>query len=403
MAEADNTMGSGEPATPAGKDFNLADLVEERGALPEPEVLKTFIEVLGGLDAAHREGMLHRDINPTRIVLDGGWKLIDFGQDKVGTVRYMSPERCQGKPVDVRSDVYSLGVALYLAATGKLPFDAEMKFQVMDAHIGTPPPPPRATNPAVSVELEQVILKALAKSPTDRFQTAAEFRQALGAVPGAAELVKVVPPAPADTETQTVEVLEPVGLGEPSPQSKRLKPAVILVPLAAAVVTVVGLLLTGIIGTRRVPAVTGRSNAEAEQAVRAIGFRIEADTIDDTLPAGTVTAQEPEAGGRWRRSMAVRLTVSSGRVEVPLLGGLALADARAKLAQLALTPGKVDSQFSDKYAAGAVIAGDIAAGTKVTPHSSVGLTVSTGLATCPDCGAPREARAKFCTRCGYKY
>jgi beta-lactam-binding protein with PASTA domain len=99
----------------------------------------------------------------------------------------------------------------------------------------------------------------------------------------------------------------------------------------------------------------------------------------------------------------VKLGVSTGVVAIPSLAGLALPDARALLARLALTSAKVDSQYSDDYAAGMVVSSKVKAGTSVAPHSSVGLTVSAGRATCPQCGARREARAKFCTKCGYKF
>ena len=90
-------------------------------------------------------------------------------------------------------------------------------------------------------------------------------------------------------------------------------------------------------------------------------------------------------------------------VEIPSLAGLALPDARARLSRLALTPAKVDSQFSDEYPAEVVVSSKLKAGTKVAPHSAVGLTVSAGRVTCPQCGARRGARAKFCTKCGFKF
>ena len=406
----DDENRKGEAAAAAAKPTTLADVLTERGALPEPELLNTFLEVLGDLESAHGEGMFHRDISPARIVLDGeGWKLTDYGRAKVGTVRYMSPERCQGQPMDARSDIYSLGVVLFHAATGRVPFDAEMKFQIMEAHAGTPPPSPRTVNPAVSEELEQVTLRALAKDPADRFQTAAEFKHALEAMVPVPDQPSVQPAEPvpepevkreAESETEPVWSAPEV---EPGREPRRVKPVVILVPLAAAIAVVAGLLLTGVIGARRVPQVTGMNSGEAEQLLRGRGLRAETDSMDDTLAVGTVVMQVPRPGVRASRSRVVKLTVSTGAVAVPVLAGATLADARARLTTLALPAGKVDSQYSDKYAAGVVVSSGLKAGTKVAPHSSVGLTVSAGRATCPQCGTRREARAKFCTKCGFQY
>jgi len=435
MTEPDDNHESANETVTA-KATVLADVLKERGALPEPELLKTFQEVLADLESAHREGVLHRDISPARIVLNGeGWKLTDYGLARVGTVRYMSPERCEGKPMDERSDVYSLGVVLFQAATGQVPFDAEMKFQIMEAHASTPPPSPRALNPAVSPELEQVILKALAKDPSARFQSATEFRQALeglgpgpGPTPVSAEEPTAEsaesPPAevlhapehvepPAEpVESRTAETLsaseyrespaEWVASVDAAPRRVKLVP--ILVPLAAVIVVVFGLLLlTGVIGGRKVPPVMGMGGDEAEQVLRGKGFRVETDSMDDTLAGGTVLAQEPVAGERVSRSQAVMLKVSTGTVSVPALAGLTLPDARERLLRIALTTAKVDSQYSDDHTAGTVVSSRLKAGARVSPHTSVGLTVSAGRATCPQCGARREARAKFCTKCGFKF
>jgi serine/threonine-protein kinase len=411
MSQANENFG-GTRTDPAGatKAAVLADVLRERGPLPEPELLKTFLEVLRDLERAHGEGLLHRDISPAHIVLDGvGWKLTDYGLAKVGavkyvsTVRYMSPERCQGKPMDFRSDIYSLGVVLFQAATGKLPFDAEMKFQIMEAHVGTPPPDPRTINPAISVELERVIHRALAKDPAERFQSAGEFRRALEEIAGVPVQPVELTPATLESTAQPKEV---PAQGEPESnlvRPQRVKLAPIFISVGAVIAVVAGLLLYERIGLRSVPVVTGLSREAAGQALRTKGLRVEAATVDDTLPAGVVVAQDPEAGEKVHRSSVVRLSVSGGTVALPELAGIALDDARAQLARLAIDTVKVDSQYSDGYAAGMVMASSLKPGTKVPPHTSVKLTVSAGRATCPQCGARREPNAMFCTKCGYKF
>ena len=396
MSETQQNL-PGTDQTVVVKITTLADVLKERGALPEPELLKTFVQVLDDLELAHSQAMLHRDISPARIVLDGEtWKLADYGVAKVGTVRYMSPERCQGKPLDARSDTYSLGVVLFEAATGRVPFDAEMKFQVMEAQVSSPPPSPRAIKSSVSAELERVILRALSKNPSGRFQTAGEFKRALEGVVRTAG-ASGASARPAEKPVQSV------GQKLPS-EPRRVKPAAILIPLAVVIVAAAGyFLLKGGIGGPKVPSVMGMSRSEAEQALRGAGFGVDVEDADDTLTAGTVASQVPAAGEKVSGSRVVALKVSSGMVAVPSLAGLTLTEARARLVELALTAVKVDSQYNDSYGAGIVVSSTAKAGTKLDPHSSVSLMVSAGRATCPQCGTRREAGAKFCTKCGYKF
>ncbi|MEK7786967.1 MAG: serine/threonine-protein kinase, partial [Chloroflexota bacterium] len=147
---------------------------------------------------AHAHGLVHRDVKPSNVLMDGRGNclLSDFGLAKMveggakftdtggilGTPAYMSPEQGQGLPLDRRSDVYSLGVMLYEMATGKPPFDAETPIAIVLKHIQEPLPPPRRLNPDLPQAVEHVILKALAKDPADRFQTAREMVAALQSV-----------------------------------------------------------------------------------------------------------------------------------------------------------------------------------------------------------------------------
>ncbi|MCI0353574.1 MAG: protein kinase [Acidobacteria bacterium] len=172
----------------------------ESGAFPPQTAIDYISQALSALSYAHERGVIHRDIKPANLMLtkDGVIKLTDFGLAKVGVDRsltktgttmgsiyYMSPEQVSGSgALDARSDLYSLGVTLYEAVTGTRPFQGEHDYAIFSAHLNDAPVPPREKNPNVSPELNEIILKSLAKNPAERFQTAAAFRQALESLEG---------------------------------------------------------------------------------------------------------------------------------------------------------------------------------------------------------------------------
>jgi serine/threonine-protein kinase len=171
-----------------GETFD--QIIRRRGVIPAEEAVPLFRQALMGIGFAHRMGIVHRDIKPSNIMLtkSGIVKVMDFGIAKVlggqrltrtgtrmGTVAYMSPEQIRNMPVDIRSDIYSLGATLYEMFTAHLPFESESDFQVMSDHVNTMPPPPTRYYPYIAPGFEQCVLKALAKNPDQRFQTVEEF------------------------------------------------------------------------------------------------------------------------------------------------------------------------------------------------------------------------------------
>ena len=175
-----------------GESFE--QMISRRGPIPSEEAVPLFRQALMGVGYAHRMGIVHRDIKPSNIMVtkSGIVKVMDFGIAKViggqrltrtgtriGTVAYMSPEQIRNMPVDIRSDIYSLGVTLYEFLTAHLPFEAVSDFQMMSDHINTPPPVPTRHYPYIPAGVERATLEALSKDPDQRFQTCEAFGVAL--------------------------------------------------------------------------------------------------------------------------------------------------------------------------------------------------------------------------------
>jgi eukaryotic-like serine/threonine-protein kinase len=187
---------------------SLGALMRARGQLQPAEVLPAFLDVLGALEVAHAKGIIHRDLKPDNVFLVDGRpsvnyraKLLDFGLAKlvepppgmpaltaagmaVGTPQYMAPEQCKARKVDGRADLYALGVMLYEALTGKLPCDGRSTLEIWEAHVRRVPRRPIELVPALSPELDSIIMTLLAKTPAERFSSAATAAAALAGEAG---------------------------------------------------------------------------------------------------------------------------------------------------------------------------------------------------------------------------
>src|SRR5690554_3338685 len=176
----------------------LEEYLQREGPLPEAKIIDLMLPVMSALGLAHTRGIVHRDLKPSNVLLKPvagffNFKVMDFGVAKVtqgrdltaagttvGTLHYMSPEQIVGaRAIDGRADIYSLGCTLYKLCTGEVPFNASSEFALMMAQVEAPPTPPSQLRPGVSPRLENVILKALAKEPEQRFQSIQQMTSAL--------------------------------------------------------------------------------------------------------------------------------------------------------------------------------------------------------------------------------
>jgi serine/threonine protein kinase len=210
---------------------SLADVIAERAPLPANEAVTIGGEVLSALGAAHRHGLVHRDVKPGNVLLtpDGRAKLADFGiattvggaagaltatGEVLGTPHYLSPEQVSGKPATPRSDLYATGVMLYEMLTGAPPFTAEAPMAVALAHQRSPVPPLRSRRPQVDPALAHAVERALEKDPEQRYPDAESMRAALTGAPGDAGATVAISPS----ETQILET-------EPEPPPPPVTPA----------------------------------------------------------------------------------------------------------------------------------------------------------------------------------
>ncbi|QNI33785.1 protein kinase [Alloacidobacterium dinghuense] len=197
--------------------------------IPPDRALDFSTQVLSALSYAHGRGVTHRDIKPANIMITshGLVKLTDFGIAKsandmqltrpgttMGSVYYMSPEQVRGGTVDQRSDLYSFGVTLYEMLTGRKPFQADTSYSVLNAQLNEAPKPPVEINPALSPELNNIVLRAMVKNPDGRFRTADEFRDAIKSVQGkAAAGQQPAQPVEQQQGFAPVSMSAPAGLG----------------------------------------------------------------------------------------------------------------------------------------------------------------------------------------------
>ena len=296
----------------------LKDLIE-RGPVDAPAAAQLTAQVAEALGYAHRLGVIHRDVKPSNVLLDQGGDtyLTDFGIARLvevvsrftgsgqllGTPSYMSPEQGQGQPVDHRSDIYSLGIVLYELVTGSPPFEAETPIAVVLMHIQDPLPPPRQFDPAIPEEIERIILKATAKSPDDRFQSADDMARALrDALNAAVTRAHAAPPGPSDvtegmerlrqiSRPETASVLEapraappPTTTGEaPAAPRRRRAPVLVGIVLVAAALAIAGLL------------VARRGGPSSEDATATAAQTTQVAEWAQTQEAATLTAQAPTA------------------------------------------------------------------------------------------------------------
>jgi eukaryotic-like serine/threonine-protein kinase len=377
---------------------DLKTHLRRSGPLEEARVRAIGAQVCDVLEYAHREGIVHRDIKPQNILLtpDGGVKVTDFGIARalasagitetgtvLGSVQYISPEQARGLGVGWRADLYSLGVVLYEAATGTLPFDADTPIAIALRHMHEPPPLPRREGGRLSRDLEGIILKALAKDPDRRYRSAQDM---------ADDLTGRTAHWRAASDAESTAVVRTGQAKAAAPLGGRLTVRRSVPLLAAAVVLLAtfGGMAWGWqalnaylnVPEVQVPDFVGRSLVEAETIARQrrLNVQVIQQVHNGTMPTGSVVSQDPAAGTAVKVNRAVGLVTSLGpeMVTVPDVRRRSLEDTRFSIEQARLVIGEVREAYDVSVPSGFIITQDPAPGASIARGTPVNVTVSKG-------------------------
>ncbi|HYP56252.1 MAG TPA: Stk1 family PASTA domain-containing Ser/Thr kinase [Solirubrobacterales bacterium] len=379
---------------------SLKELIDQ--GLTSEQAAGLVRQVLEAAGFAHRHGVVHRDLKPQNVIVDAEGKatVTDFGIARagaseitqvgsvMGTPHYLSPEQAQGQEVTAVSDLYAVGVILYEALTGRVPFEADSAVAIAMKQVSHMPQRPSSINPSVSPALDAVTMRALEKDPGQRFQSAEAFIAALDAAlrePGAAgqgtaALASLPAPAVGPEEAAAAEAVEE--------ERRRSRWLWALVAIAVLLGILAGLALTRDTNTE-VPGVTGEQLDVAIPLLEQNGFTVgEVDRVRRDVAAGTVLEQDPSAGEAsldcallsfFCSKPKVALTVSAGpgSAKVPGTAGETQEEAVAALEEAGFQP-LVRKLNSEDVEAGLVIKSSPSGGSTATRGSTVVLTVSKG-------------------------
>jgi eukaryotic-like serine/threonine-protein kinase len=411
----------------------VRDLLQEGHRLLPERSLEIIDGVLRALDYSHQAGIVHRDIKPGNVMVtrNGDIKVMDFGIARamsdaqatmtqtaqvIGTAQYLSPEQARGERVDARSDLYSAGCLLYELLTGRPPFTGDSPVAIAYQHVRENPVPPSRVDPDVPSWADAIVLKAMAKSPDDRYQTAADMRADLQRAASGMP-VSAAPPTRFDnyprtqrmgnsammagtTQIPPVEDYDYAG-GDYDQRERNGGGSHRWIPWVLGLVLVIGVvagvayyLLAGGGKTYAVPLVNGEPLAQAQTAIKAAHLRsTPVNQASGTVRKGYVITTNPAEGNNEPAGTLVTLYVSSGAapVTVPNVVGNTETQAETTL-QNAGFKVNVNPNPGSTQPAGTVLSQNPSGGTAL-PDSTVTITVSGGAVPVPPVVGDSQATA----------
>lgn len=429
--------------------ITLKEYIDRKELLSPKEVISIAIQMCNGIEAAHERQIVHRDIKPHNVIIskEGKVKVTDFGIAKatnsttvstsaMGSVHYTSPEQARGGYVDIKSDIYSVGITLYEMVTGHVPFNGETAVEVAVKHLQEEITPPSESVPDIPYSLEQIILKCTQKNSERRYENMGELIQDLkhSLVDPEGDFVQMIPLNNADTVIITEDDLNDIrgAYTEEEPEddygydddgysddeyeddyedgeeygrdSDEMNPGmnkvikVLTIVVALLILIVLGVVVgraSGVLkfgkgteavdseGRLKVPSVVGKKEGEAKEILEEAGFKckVKARRQSKKYDEGCVIEQSPEEGKRAKKGAEVEIVVSSGRTAeeeiVPDVAGMDEAAAQKMLNDKGFSKVTTEAVYSEETQ-GTVIGTDPAVGTKTAKTTEIKMKVSKG-------------------------
>ena len=417
----------------------LKSLIKKRGALTLPEIIDIMLQLTSGIACAHNSYIIHRDIKPQNVMIldDGRVKITDFGiamalnneltqtNSVMGSVHYLPPEQANGSGSTIKSDIYSLGILMYELITGKLPFKGDNAVEIAIKQMKEQIPSICRENPAIPQSVENVILKACAKNPKNRYASAAEMHEDLKTVldesrANEPRVVYLYPEEDLD-ETKTIPNLDNVGSKRREAKydyddeeddddiskkdkkkkkknknkKKKNKPMIILASILGALVlglVFVFFILPAITGGKEIeiPDVSDMSISKATKTLEDAGFEVNDkndEEYSDEIEKDKVIRTSPKAGKKYKKGKVITLVVSKGEEEFEIENyvGYDYNDAKDELEELDLEVDIQKKQTSDSTVAeNKVIEQFPSAGEKVKAGDTVTLYIPEIVIVYPD-------------------